>query len=135
MRLKKIIACFLAASLLVGCSHKTEKKVVRTPKKVSVKPTPRFYLPATEENIYYLAKGIYADSGWQKEDFFLEVAGVNIIKKVKLGQAKSIRDAVGEVDVEPDERCLEIAENLIRFDVQNSFPDDLGEWRVTKGYT
>jgi len=135
MRLKKIIACFLAASLLVGCSHKTEKKVVRTPKKVSVKPTPSFYLPATKENIYYLAKGIYADKGKEKKDFFLEVAGVNIIKKVKLGQAKSIRDAVGEVDVEPDERCLEIAENLIRFNVQNSFPDDLGEWRVTKRHT
>ena len=89
----------------------------------------------TEDNLMLLAKLIMAENGSAKHDDTLYLTGVVVLKRVK---AKGFPNTIKEViyqrgqystasrldSIEPDERCLEIAEEILINGV-SEYPDNL----------
>lgn len=102
MRLRKILAASLCATLLCSCGsvEKREPDPVKTKKATYTTPKP-FYISPSEDNIYVLAAGIkkYCPGGDEYKK--LETA-VWLLKRVKSPKyPNNLRDVVGEITEEP----------------------------------
>lgn len=125
IRIRKLAIAFLCLSLLIGCGAQK-----RTPRHahyvIYVTPKP-FYLPADEDNIYVLASGIKKFCPDGDEDELIRTAVV-LIKRVKSDKyPDTLRGVVGEITEKPSEKYMEMAEEILRFGVEQGFPDSMTE--------
>lgn len=91
----------------------------------------------TNEKIYRLAQLMYAENGSSESDDCVLLTGIVVIKRMKSDKYPNTLEGVisqqgqystyqtGEIECEPDERCLEIAEEILRFNLQKYYPDNL----------
>lgn len=107
----------------------------------------------TQENLMLLARLIMAENGSARSDETLYLTGVVVLKRVKAkGFPNTIKDVIyqkgqystaGRLNsVEPNERCLEIAEELLingaddypdKLVFQSMFPQGAETYRVIDG--
>lgn len=91
----------------------------------------------TNKKIYRLAQLMYAENGSAENDDCVLLTGIVVVKRMKSDKYPNTMEEVisqegqystyqtGEIECEPDERCLEIAEEILRFDLQKYYPDNL----------
>lgn len=91
----------------------------------------------TTKKIYRLAQLMYAENGSAESDDCVLLTGIVVIKRMKSEKYPNTLEGVisqdgqystyktGKIECEPDERCLEIAEEILRFDLQKYYPDNL----------
>lgn len=89
------------------------------------------------EEAYLLAQLMFAENGIQEEDEALILTGVIALKRVKSPEfPDTLVDVIaqegqylcyenGSIMIEPDERCLELAEEILRYHMEEDYPDDL----------
>lgn len=89
------------------------------------------------KDILNLAQIMYAENGSHEDDEAIILTGVVVLKRVKSkeypntimgvvsqeGQYSTYAD--GSFWCTPDERCIEIAEELLRFNLADNYPDNL----------
>ena len=87
--------------------------------------------------IYRLAQLMYAENGAAEEDDCVFLTGIVVVKRMKSKKYPDTLEGVisqkgqystyqtGKIDCRPDERCLEFAEEILRFDLQKDYPDNL----------
>ena len=90
-----------------------------------------------QSDIYHLAQLMYAENGSAKDDECVLLTGIVVMKRVK---AKSYPDTIegviaqrgqyatyisGSIKKEPDERCMELAEEILRGRLADKYPDNL----------
>ena len=85
---------------------------------------------------YRLAQLMYAENG-SSEDEAILLTGIVALKRVKSNEyPNSLEEVIsddgqylcyenGSIDCEPDDRCLEIAEEILRFSMEEDYPDNL----------
>ncbi len=109
---------------------KTQKTKKHTKKKKAVK--------VNEDDVYRLAQLIYAENGDSKYDECLVLTGIVVIKRMRSkgypntlggvicqkGQYATFENGLAQSCV-PDSRSLEIAEEILRYDLQKNYPDNL----------
>jgi len=107
---------------------KKNKKHIKKKKTVKV----------NEDDVYRLAQLIYAENGNSKYDECLILTGIVVIKRMKSkeypntlggvicqkGQYATFENGLAQRCV-PDSRSLEIAEEILRYDLQKNYPDNL----------
>jgi hypothetical protein len=105
--------------------QKTSKKEKTEGKKVS------------NADIYKLAQLMYAENGSSSDDNVVILTGIVVMKRVKSKNYNNSISSVisekgqyatyinGTIDCVPDERCLELAEEILRFDLEKDYPDSL----------
>lgn len=124
--MKKILSLLLTISLVIGG--------LTYPDTVIAKSNP---LSPSWDNIYWLAKAMYAENN-SGTDETVTLTGVVICQRVR---AASYPDSIycvisqrgqystwadGSIEsCEPDERCLEIAEEILRFKLYKKYPHNL----------
>lgn len=124
MRLRKMIIAFLCASLLCSCGSARQTVVEKQIVYVTPKP---FYLPPDEDNVYVLAAGMRKMCLDGTEYDRIKTA-VKIIKRVKSDKyPDTLREVVGEIAEEPREADMEMAEEILIFDVEKSYKDNMTE--------
>lgn len=91
----------------------------------------------TTKKIYRLAQLMYAENGSSEDDNCVLLTGIVVVKRMKSEKYPNTLEGVisqagqystyqnGEIECKPDERCLEIAEEILRFDLQKYYPDNL----------
>lgn len=91
----------------------------------------------TAKKIYRLAQLMYAENGAAEEDDCVFLTGIVVVKRMKSKKYPDTLEGVisqkgqystyqtGKIDCRPDERCLEFAEEILRFDLQKDYPDNL----------
>lgn len=91
----------------------------------------------SNKEIYRLAQLMYAENGSSKYDNCVLLTGIVVMKRVKSKHyPNSIEDVIsqkgqyatykeGTINCNPDERCLELAEEILRFNLQKHYPDNL----------
>lgn len=91
----------------------------------------------TTKKIYRLAQLMYAENGSAEDDDCVLLTGIVVVKRMKSKKYPNTLEGVisqegqystyqtGKIECEPDERCLEIAEEILRFDLQKYYPDNL----------
>lgn len=91
----------------------------------------------SEKKVYRLAQLMYAENGSAKDDECVLLTGIVVVKRMKSDKYPSTLEGVisqegqystyqtGRIECEPDERCLEIAEEIFRFNLQKYYPDNL----------
>ena len=89
------------------------------------------------KDIYRLAQLMYSENGSAKEDECVVLTGIVVMKRVKSKHYPNTIEGVisqkgqyatymnGYINCEPDERCLELAEEILRFDLQKYYPNNL----------
>lgn len=125
----------------------TVELVTTVPKRLP-KPSPRpshfpqaTQIPSakgvTVKKIYRLAQLMYAENGAAEEDDCVFLTGIVVVKRMKSKKYPDTLEGVisqkgqystyqtGKIDCRPDERCLEFAEEILRFDLQKDYPDNL----------
>lgn len=119
---------------------------VKMPKMDETTPEPRATPQATQisstkgvtnKKIYRLAQLMYAENGSAKNDDCVLLTGIVVIKRMRSNKYPNTLEGVishkgqystyqtGKIECKPDERCLEIAEEILRFDLQKYYPDNL----------
>lgn len=90
-----------------------------------------------EHDIYRLAQLMQAENGGSEYDMAVLLTGIVVMKRVKSNYyPDTIEDVIsqpgqyetyqsGRINCRPDERCLEMAEAIIRKDLQRDYPDGL----------
>lgn len=90
----------------------------------------------TTKKIYRLAQLMYAENGSAEDDCVL-LTGIVVVKRMKSKKYPNTLEGVisqegqystyqtGKIECKPDERCLELAEEILRFDLQKYYPDNL----------
>lgn len=91
----------------------------------------------TNKKIYRLAQMMYAENGSAENDDCILLTGIVAVKRMKSDRYPNTLEGVisqerqystyqtGKIECKPDERCLEIAEEILRFDLQKYYPDSL----------
>lgn len=91
----------------------------------------------TDQKIYRLAQLMYAENGSAKNDNCVLLTGIVVVKRIRSKKYPNTIEGVisqegqystyqtGKIECRPDERCLEIAEEILRFDLQKYYPDNL----------
>lgn len=91
----------------------------------------------TAKKINRLAQLMYAENGSAEDDDCILLTGIVVVKRMKSKKYPNTLEGVisqegqystyqtGTIECEPDERCLEIAEEILRFDLQKYYPDNL----------
>lgn len=91
----------------------------------------------TNKKIYRLAQLMYAENGSAENDDCVLLTGIVVIKRMRSDKYPNTLEGVisqegqystyqtGKIECKPDERCLEIAEEILRFDLQKYYPDNL----------
>lgn len=91
----------------------------------------------TVKKIYRLAQLMYAENGAAEDDDCVFLTGIVVVKRMKSAKYPDTLEGVisqkgqystyqtGKIDCRPDERCLEFAEEILRFDLQKDYPDNL----------
>lgn len=91
----------------------------------------------TVKKIYRLAQLMYAENGSAEDDDCVLLTGIVAVKRMRSKKYPNTLEGVisqegqystyqtGRIECEPDERCLEIAEEILRFDLQKYYPDNL----------
>lgn len=124
--MKKLLSLLLTMCLVIG--GLTVPKTV-TAKTDSLKPT--------WNNIYWLAKSMYAENHSGTDETVL-LTGIVICQRVRAkcypNTVKRVVSQRGQYSTwvdgsisscEPDERCLEIAEEILRFKLYKKYPHNL----------
>lgn len=114
----------------------TEKPTSKQVRKCAKKKKPAGK-KVNSRDIYRLAQLMYAENGSSQDDNVIILTGIVVMKRVKSkcynntissviserGQYDTYID--GGVNCKPDERCLEFAEEILRFDLADDYPDSL----------
>lgn len=91
----------------------------------------------TNKKIYRLAQLMYAENGSAANDDCVFLTGIVVLKRMKSDKYPNTLEGVisqegqystyqtGKIECKPDERCLEIAEEILRFNLQKYYPDNL----------
>lgn len=91
----------------------------------------------TIKKIYRLAQLMYAENGGAKEDDCVFLTGIVVVKRMKSKKYPDTLEGVisqkgqystyqtGKINCKPDERCLEFAEEILRFNLEKDYPDNL----------
>lgn len=91
----------------------------------------------TTKKIYRLAQLMYAENGSAEDDDCVLLTGIVVVKRMKSKKYPDTLEGVisqegqystyqtGMIECRPDERCLEIAEEILRLDLQKYYPDNL----------
>lgn len=91
----------------------------------------------TNKKIYRLAQLMYAENGSAENDDCVLLTGIVAIKRMKSDKYPDTLEGVisqegqystyqtGKIECRPDERCMEIAEEILRFNLQKYYPDSL----------
>ena len=124
--MKKISSLLLTICLIIGG--------LAIPNTVTAKTNP---LKPTWNNIYWLAKTMYAENSSGTDESVI-LTGIVICQRVR---ASSYPDSIYSVisqrgqystwkdgfisSCEPDERCLEIAEEILRYKLYKKYPHNL----------
>lgn len=86
---------------------------------------------------YRLAQLMYAENGNAEYDEAVLLTGVVALKRMKSDSYPDTLEGVieqkgqyqcyinGSIECEPDDRCLEIAEEILRYDLADEYPDNL----------
>lgn len=122
--MKKIVSVFIIVAMCVCSFSSTSEAKRRMPK-------------ATWNNIMWLASAMYAENGSGSDKAVL-LTGIVIMKRVKSrhypntikgvlsqrGQYATWRN--GQIQRKrPDSRCLEIAEEILRYKLEKRYPNNL----------
>lgn len=124
--MKKILSLFLTITIIFSS--------IIFPGEVTAKTNG---LRPTWNNIYWLAKTIYAENSSGQDDTVI-LTGIVICQRVRAksypnsirnvisqeGQYSTWRDNIIQTK-EPDERCLEIAEEILRYRLYMKYPHNL----------
>ena len=124
--MKKLLSLLLTISLVIGC--------LVVPKTITAKTDS---LKPTWNNIYWLAKTMYAENSSGTDETVI-LTGIVVCQRVR---ADSYPDSIYGVisqrgqystwthkkiqSCEPDERCLEIAEEILRYKLYKKYPHNL----------
>lgn len=91
----------------------------------------------TTKKIYRLAQLMYAENGAAEEDDCVFLTGIVVVKRMKSKKYPDTLEGVisqkgqystyqtGKINCKPDERCLEFAEEILRFNLEKDYPDNL----------
>lgn len=91
----------------------------------------------TVKKIYRLAQLMYAENGAAEDDDCVFLTGIVVVKRMKSKKYPDTLEGVisqkgqystyqtGKINCRPDERCLEFAEEILRFDLEKDYPDNL----------
>lgn len=109
-----------------------EKKIkLRKLKQKEIEKKPK------ESEIYRLAQLMYAENGSAKDDECVILTGIVVMKRVK---SKAYPDTIegvisqkgqyatyieGSINCNPDERCMELSEEILRLGLADEYPDNL----------
>lgn len=129
------------------CAGYSEKATEKPEKLYSVELKRSKSVPKTDQissakgvsdrKVYRLAQLMYAENGAAKDDECVLLTGIVVMKRMKSDKYPNTLEGVisqegqystyqtGRIDCEPDERCLEIAEEILRFNLQKYYPDNL----------
>ena len=124
--MKKLLSLLLTISLVIGC--------LIVPKTITAKTDS---LKPTWNNIYWLAKTMYAENSSGTDETVI-LTGIVVCQRVRAdiyqdsiygvisqrGQYSTWTDGSIE-SCEQDERCLEIAEEILRFKLYKKYPHNL----------
>lgn len=125
--MKKLVAVLLVLSII--CSNQSM---------VTAKTRYEYNLKPTWRNVLWLAKCMYAENGHAQDDDTVLLTGIVVCQRVR---AKSYPSTIKRVisqsgqystwrsgriqSCEPDERCLELAEEILRFKIYKDYPHNL----------
>ena len=143
-----IVDYFKPAAELVANSPESLLKPGHTPQADPAGHTPQAsHIPqstqvpsakgVTVKKIYRLAQLLYAENGSAKDDECVFLTGIVVVKRMKSKKYPDTLEGVisqkgqystyqtGKIDCRPDERCLEFAEEILRFGLEKDYPDNL----------
>ncbi|MCI8363799.1 MAG: cell wall hydrolase [Eubacterium sp.] len=91
----------------------------------------------TVKKIYRLAQLMYAENGAAEDDDCVFLTGIVVVKRMKSKKYPDTLEGVisqkgqystyqtGKINCRPDERSLEFAEEILRFNLEKDYPDNL----------